>query len=246
MPGREWLLTFDCSTPRTSVCLGWIDRARATAELVAHDDDADAPNQTSATLVPRIEKLLAAAGRRAGDLALVGTGCGPGTFTGSRVALATAKGLALGLGVPLLPVATLAAVALGGGHAGTVLATLDARRGEVYCAPFRCADLDAPIPSCEALAEPRCVPLADALVDLDPTAVLVGPGATAYRDVVPADRRVLDTRLGARGLWGASCRRALDGDPIDPALAEVTYLRKSYAELGVNRPKRPFVRSPFV
>jgi tRNA threonylcarbamoyladenosine biosynthesis protein TsaB len=63
-------------------------------------------------------------------------GAGPGSFTGVRVAAATARGLAHGLGVPLYAYSSLAAVAMETGLDGNVCALFDARRGEVYAACY--------------------------------------------------------------------------------------------------------------
>ncbi|MEN9538336.1 MAG: hypothetical protein RLZZ126_571 [Pseudomonadota bacterium] len=98
--------------------------------------------QSSASLIPGVERLLAQAGLRVADLDLIAFGQGPGSFTGLRTACAVAQGLAYPSGVPVLPVNTLLVVAeqsrrLQGRSAEadcTVLAVLDARMGEVYAA----------------------------------------------------------------------------------------------------------------
>jgi tRNA threonylcarbamoyladenosine biosynthesis protein TsaB len=80
-------------------------------------------------LLPMVEGLLAGQGFGWGDVTLLAVGTGPGNFTGVRIAVAAARGLALGLGVPLVGVTSLQA--LRHGVAGA-LACLDARRGAVY------------------------------------------------------------------------------------------------------------------
>src|SRR5690606_17977185 len=88
-----WILGLDASTPRCVLALGHV-AADGRSELVAVDDELDLANQASARLATRIAGLLARAGIEARQIGVVGCGRGPGTFTGTRVALATAKGLA--------------------------------------------------------------------------------------------------------------------------------------------------------
>ncbi len=105
-------------------------------------------------LMPMVEAVMDEARLAYGDLDLVATTVGPGTFTGLRVGLAAARGLALAGDLPIAGVSTLEALAHGVGRerrAGrAVVAALDARRGEVYVQPFG-ADL-APLDSPRALA----------------------------------------------------------------------------------------------
>jgi tRNA threonylcarbamoyladenosine biosynthesis protein TsaB len=85
----------------------------------------------SELLLPMVEALLAEAGMQLARLDGIAFGAGPGSFTGLRIACGVAQGLALGAGVPVVPVGTLLALA----HAGNVarvLACLDARMGEIY------------------------------------------------------------------------------------------------------------------
>ena len=91
-------------------------------------------------LLPMIQKILAAAGRTKEEIGAVGVTCGPGSFTGVRIGVATAKGLAWALGCELVSVTSLEAMAgaMLAEHSDASLAVpvLDARRGEVFAAVF--------------------------------------------------------------------------------------------------------------
>jgi len=88
-------------------------------------------------LMPDIESLLGAMGFGPESLAAVAVGTGPGTFTGVKVGVSTAKGVSLGLRVPLVGISTLDVLAAAAPRdAGLVLATIDARRGMLYFAAF--------------------------------------------------------------------------------------------------------------
>lgn len=126
------LLAFDTSTESLSVAL------RAGDRVLAHEGEGGA--KASAALLPVVRRLLADAGLRLDELQAIVFGCGPGSFTGLRTACSVAQGLALGAGVPVLPVETLLAVAEEARHAAgatNVLAVLDARMDEVYAARYR-------------------------------------------------------------------------------------------------------------
>ena len=243
-----WLLALDTSTPRTALALGRIDRSRGVAELVAEATLDDSGKPASALLGPRIAALLAGAGVAPRELAGVACGRGPGMFTGCRVALATAKGLALALGCPLFGLSTLAVIAGAAGARGPILALLDARRGEVYAAEFVVGD-DGPA----RVSEDRCCSLAQVLEGMSAETraaiVPVGPGVTPHAEALPAElraRAVVVPGADGVGLWGAAARAALHEVADDVAAIDAVYLRASYAELGLNTPKRPPYRSPFV
>lgn len=85
-------------------------------------------------LMPMLAEMLAEAGIGWRDLGCIGVGCGPGNFTGVRIAVAAARGLALGLGIPAVGVTALEAQVLGVG--GVVVSSLDARRGAIYVQVF--------------------------------------------------------------------------------------------------------------
>lgn len=111
-------------------------------------------------LMPMLEALLAETGHRWGDLACIGVGTGPGNFTGVRISVALARGLALGLGIPAVGVTTLQAQALG--TDGTVISSVDARKGALYVQVFgpegtaMICDV-ASLPEIAAGAAPACV-----------------------------------------------------------------------------------------
>jgi tRNA threonylcarbamoyladenosine biosynthesis protein TsaB len=127
------LLAFDTSTETLSIAVS----AGAGAPELEHTGPGGA--QASAALIPAITDLLARAGLALRDLDGIAFGRGPGSFTGLRTAAAVAQGLGFGAGVPVLPIDTLLAVAdeaRAQTGAGRVVALLDARMDEVYCAAY--------------------------------------------------------------------------------------------------------------
>jgi tRNA threonylcarbamoyladenosine biosynthesis protein TsaB len=86
--------------------------------------------------MPAVAEVMERAGTGYADLEAIAVGVGPGTFTGLRIGVATARGLATAAGLPLRPVSSLAALAAGIDAAGPVLPLIDARRGELFAALF--------------------------------------------------------------------------------------------------------------
>jgi tRNA threonylcarbamoyladenosine biosynthesis protein TsaB len=121
------LLAFETATEACSVAL-WIDgEVRERFEL--------APRRHAELSLPWADALLAEAGIAKAQLDLVAVGRGPGAFTGVRLAIALAQGIALALDRPVVPVSTLAALAMRG-EGPRILAAIDARMGEVYWGAF--------------------------------------------------------------------------------------------------------------
>lgn len=243
-----WVLALDTSTPRTVLCVGRMSQDLRRAELRATLLGDERANQASVTLVERIGAVCEMAGIRPPQLGLVACGRGPGTFTGTRVAAATAKGLALGLGCRVVPVSTLAAIAATADTGGAVLATVDARRGEVYAGLFRTDPEGVPDAMVTPIGDERCGLLHELLPSDVPVRV-VGSGVDPYRAALPPAAAASAVHFpGPRpfGLWRATVAAAASDGAIDATALDAVYLRKSYAELGINRPKRPTWRSPFI
>jgi tRNA threonylcarbamoyladenosine biosynthesis protein TsaB len=97
-----------------------------------------APRRHAELLLPMCEALLAEAGLRRADLDAVAVGRGPGAFTGVRLAISAAQGIALALDIPVVTVSSLAALAMQAPDNGAaILAVIDARMGEIYAGAFR-------------------------------------------------------------------------------------------------------------
>ncbi|MDL2324815.1 tRNA (adenosine(37)-N6)-threonylcarbamoyltransferase complex dimerization subunit type 1 TsaB [Ruminococcaceae bacterium OttesenSCG-928-A16] len=125
------ILAIDASGKTAGVCVmqnGQVTFAETWAEGFTHSE----------TLLPLVQKALNAASLTPVLLNCYAVTTGPGSFTGLRIGLALVKGLALVHNTPVAGVSTLLALAQGCGLQGTVIAALDARRGEVYWAAFNC------------------------------------------------------------------------------------------------------------
>jgi tRNA threonylcarbamoyladenosine biosynthesis protein TsaB len=201
------ILGFDTATPDTVVGL---QVGGGEPRELRH---APAPGERSghaSQLLPLAHALLDAAGLTFADVRRIGVGVGPGTFTGLRIGVATARALAQGSDAELVAVSTLRALAEGAGHDGPVLAVLDARRGEAFVAAWRADhELIAPV----AVKPDALAGLIAARPEPAAAWLAVGDGALAFRDqlepaavTVPADGNpchrvsaVAICRLAARG-----------------------------------------------
>ena len=133
-------------------------------------------------LGPMVTDVLAEAGVRPAELSAVVVGTGPAPFTGLRAGLVTARVLGFALGIEVHGVCSLdalAAQAYQAGAEGEVLVVTDARRREVYAARYR-----RRAPDVELLAGP-VVELPAAAAESVDGAVVVGPGAALYPDLLP-------------------------------------------------------------
>lgn len=238
-----WMLCLDASAPRTCVALGQVDGDGQELRVV--DELEDRANQASATLDARLRAALSQVGITAAQIGVIACGRGPGTFTGSRVAVATAKGLALGLGVPIVPVSTLAALAASSPVDGRVLALLDARREQIYGGVFEVGA------SVVAVGDEQVIELDRLLAgrgDIDELSA-IGPGCEPYAEQMPPSlrqRSIATPGPTAAGLWRAAVSALRAGAAADPGELEVCYLRESYAEMGIHKPKRARYVSPFL
>lgn len=203
------VLGFDTATPATAVALLDSVRPEAVAERRHEPAAGERPGHVTQVLALAGE-LLEAAGLGFGDLDRIGVGLGPGTFTGLRIGVATARALAQSAGAELVGVSSLRALAVEAqpdAHAGCgVLAVIDARRGEAFAAGWRGG---RPVLEQVAAAPER---LAELVAHDAATWLAVGDGALRFREdleragcTVPPDG---SERHGVRGR--AVCRLALE------------------------------------
>ncbi len=225
-------------------------------EVVA-SAEASAHRASNAQLLPRIDALLAEQGVARGELACIVVGRGPGSFTGVRIAMATAKGVASALGVGLVGVSSLDAVAWNAqvaGVRGPLAVVADAMRKEVYPVRYQLTDEDV----CRLGAD-RVVKAEAAAAELvahateTPHPAVTGDALAKYADLFAPAGEALPSELWAptgRGLLRAlqAAWRAGEADPFDaarhnPAFALPVYTRLSDAEenerirLAKNDPK---------
>jgi tRNA threonylcarbamoyladenosine biosynthesis protein TsaB len=128
------LLAIETATEACSVALSIDGEVRERFEI--------APRRHTELVLPWADELLAEAGIARTQLDAIAVGRGPGAFTGVRLAVALAQGMALALDLPVLPVSTLAVLAWPARvQKADVLAAIDARMGEVYLGWFRAAEV---------------------------------------------------------------------------------------------------------
>jgi len=227
-----------------------IDTATATAGIAIVDHDgrvlAEARHATAgrgADLLVAIDQVCRAAGAAPAELDAIAIGAGPGSFTGLRIGMATAKGIAFAGGRPLWAVSSLAALAADAAeeladppqlHADrAICAALDARRGELFAGCYRGG---------AALGPERVMPPGELSAWV---AELAGAGAAATPPVIQFAGDAIDAHPSLATLAGAHpwlaartpsgravARLALAGARVDITLGGApTYIRPSEAEV---------------
>ena len=146
------LLAFETATEACSVAVLVDGEVRERFEI--------APRRHAELALPWADALLAEAGITRAQLDAIAVGRGPGAFTGVRLAIAIAQGIALALDRPVVPVSTLAALAMQAGGDRRI-AAIDARMGEVYLASFMREDDALRALGDEVVVAPASAPLPD-------------------------------------------------------------------------------------
>jgi tRNA threonylcarbamoyladenosine biosynthesis protein TsaB len=200
-PGAAVILVLDSATAR-AVC-GVVLAGR---ELAAASAEGGHAAQRALVLV---DEVLARAGYEPKDVSRVVVGCGPGSFTGLRIGIATARGLALALGVPCVGASTLAALSAG---APGALALIDARRGEVFALDER---------GTAVVEEPATI-----AASLVPGTLCIGDGARRHRALLELAGALVPPEDDPRHAPAAAALAELaSGGPPEPV-----YVRRPDAE----------------
>lgn len=218
------LLAFDTSTEALSVAVS--RGGQPVAEL-----HGEGGAKASTTLIPAILDLLAQSGLALPALDAVVFGCGPGSFTGLRTACSVAQGLALGAGVPVLPVETLMAVAEEARHvagATDVVAVLDARMDEVYAGHYRHAAGGWRREGAVVLSAPEQLQLA-------PGSWLAGNAFAAYGERLPAGSGRVVAAPNAAALLRLAPALLAAGQARPPEQALPLYVRDKVAQTTTER-----------
>ncbi|HXD55000.1 MAG TPA: tRNA (adenosine(37)-N6)-threonylcarbamoyltransferase complex dimerization subunit type 1 TsaB [Solirubrobacteraceae bacterium] len=228
------VLGIDTATSATAAAI--LDGAADVRER--RDDPPPGAHPGHATrLLAMVDELLAEAAIELDAVARIAVGAGPGTFTGLRVGMATARGLAQSLGCELVTVSSLRALAHGARSSGVgaapLLAAIDARRGEVFAAAYAAGG--------EELAPPRPIApgeIGAVLIEAGLTSggVLgIGDGAVRYRaelEAAGAEVPPAESRLHLL-LASAVCELGVRAEPVSYGEALPDYLRRPDAELAL-------------
>jgi tRNA threonylcarbamoyladenosine biosynthesis protein TsaB len=240
------VLSFDTATRATTVAL--LDSVGGDP-IAARDDPepGERPRHTT-LLMALIADVLDRAGYGWDDLDRIAVGVGPGTFTGLRIGVATARALARAREIDLVGVSTLRALALGAAaearerSCDAVLAVLDARRGEVFAAAWTPDGAGARSAE-ERLLEPCAVSpqeLAKRAASIGSTRLAIGDGALAFRGVLErSGTAIADDRSRLHRVDAIfTAQLALDLDPVGVGEVRPEYLRVPDAELSLQAAQR--------
>lgn len=234
-------LAFDTATSATAVGLRLADGS----VIEARDDPEPGTRPGHATrLLPLAGELLARAEVGWDELERIAVGVGPGTFTGLRIGVATARGLAQSLGTPLVGVSSLRALAHtatgpAGEKADVAIAVIDARRGEAYLAVY------ARHPTDDFTLEEILAPMVaapEALTGLtgsfrgdERSVIAIGDGALRFADPLRQAGAVIPPIESPLHLVSATAICALSEtmEPGDPRTVIPDYLRRPDAEIAL-------------
>ena len=189
----------------------------------------------SRTLMPIVEHILKNTGLTVADMDAIAVAAGPGSFTGIRIGVAAAKGLAFAADKPAVGVSTLAAMARNVAFCdGLVICAMDARRQQVYNALFEAKDGQL-----TRLTPDRAIALEDLVAELkgtQTTQLVVGDGAQLCCNALTAagiPARIAPPNLRTQSAWGVA-RLALEqaraGQLLTPNQLVPVYHRLSQAE----------------
>ena len=214
------LLALDTSTEACSAALHIKGETMSRYEF--------APRRHAELILPMVDQLLTEAQFRLSDLDAIAFGCGPGAFTGVRIATGVAQGLAFSVGLPLIPVSSLATLAQSVNDKAEYIASIiDARMEEVYYGLYRSSDI-------VALIGEECVISPENIITGDCTNCFgVGSGWASYADILQnvfmghLEGYSADHYPHARDMIPLALQAFRNGDLKAPEDAAPVYLRNN-------------------
>ena len=221
------VLGIESATESAGVALASSDGVLATVEIARGRRHAE-------SIVPCVQFVCERADVDLSEVGAIAIDVGPGLFTGMRVGIATAKSLAMALGVPMVPLTSLEVLATGESTTEDIIVpVVDARKSEVFWAMYRRTDHGI-----ELLRQPIVGSIDDLVADLmerDQPTVCAGDGAHRYQVEIAA--RFGCTISGAAHpsasvLAAEGVRRAIRDETVEEHLVEPVYLREPDAQIN--------------
>lgn len=183
----------------------------------------------SQTLMPMVDEVLCRAGLKLADIDRFAVTNGPGSFTGLRIGIGTAKGLAYGCGKKVVGVSTLEALAYNIAPSPFLLAPImDARRGEVYNALYRMEG-----DTLTTITPPRALPVTALAEEIAEPVLFVGDGVAVHREALRAQLGELSHFAPPHLCLQRAASAAVLAQTMEPLDAQdltVVYLRKPQVE----------------
>lgn len=223
------ILAIDSASRACSACVYDTDTHTKTFDF------GDAELNHSETLLPSVLKCLRSAGKTIDDVDRIGITVGPGSFTGVKIGVAEAKGIAFPRRIPCAPVSSLCALAQNAhGVNGLICALLDARRNQFYNALFRCEN-----GKLTRLCDDRQIKSDELIRQINEPVFLIGDGAPLFAEACLQAGKPYTLCAKEQELIDARCvaQIAAETDTVSPEQLVPLYLRPSQAErirLGIN------------
>ncbi|MDX2421955.1 MAG: tRNA (adenosine(37)-N6)-threonylcarbamoyltransferase complex dimerization subunit type 1 TsaB [Amphritea sp.] len=227
------ILALDTSTDACSVALSIDGEIQEDFRII--------PRQHTRQLLPMVDEMLSAAGLKVAQLDAIAFGRGPGSFAGIRIATGAAQGLAFAAELPVLPVSTLAAIALNAArehHVDRIISTLDARMNELYSCAYEMRDGLPVALGNETVSAPENIvlPAGDRWFAAGKGWVYLDSMSAEVQQAVGTP--VLDIYPSA----GVMCELAIDafarGEGISAELAQPVYLRDTISWKKISEQKK--------
>jgi len=219
-----------------------IESSAAAASVAVFDDDKllgqidlDPRLRSARTLAPALAQIVRDAGWTPADVQLVAAGVGPGSFTGLRLGVMTAKAFAYATGAEILGVGTLDAIAARApADTSRIAAVIDAQRGELYCGTF----LRSAAGAIEPTAAIEILSVEQWIASLSAGCVVTGPALVKLDEQVQAAAATRGAQIAPRASWHPTAEaigrlafaRHTAGARGDVWQLAPLYLRRSAAE----------------